>query len=236
MNNSDTLDTGILSSHELGKAIFLEQLPIIAPGDRKAKPYRTHRVSKHLQIWLTEGRDYRSPNQMPDGPDKTLWGAEQFEWLKGTLLASKATFKILISPTPLVGPDGNEGAGDLDNHTNGYRHERKLFFDWLIENHFIERNFMLFLATGIGNIMPSIRPVLRNSLPARLWTAIRGLVLKLAHQNRQIPQGRSINYTYRQILPVDFYASRLKATMAALPFLLPITMNGAQCLMIIERN
>jgi len=34
-----------------------------------------------------------------------------------------------------------EGTGDLDNHTNGYRHERKLFFDWLIENHFTERNF-----------------------------------------------------------------------------------------------
>ncbi|MDB6006750.1 MAG: hypothetical protein JWR15_3737, partial [Prosthecobacter sp.] len=27
----------------------------------------------------TDGRDYRSPNKMPDGPDKTIWGAEQKE-------------------------------------------------------------------------------------------------------------------------------------------------------------
>ena len=142
-NDSDTLDTGRLPSHKMGKAIFLEQLPVIAPGDNKAKPYRTHRVSKHLQVWLMEGRDYRSPNKMPDGPVKTLWGLHQFEWLKETLLASNATFKVLISPTPLVGPDDMAGESDLDNHTNGYRHERKLFFDWLIANHFHEKSFYI---------------------------------------------------------------------------------------------
>ena len=39
--------------------------------------YRTFRWGKDLQIWLVEGRDFRSPNNMPDGPDKTIWGAEQ---------------------------------------------------------------------------------------------------------------------------------------------------------------
>jgi alkaline phosphatase/alkaline phosphatase D len=53
---------------------------------------------------MTEGRDYRSPNMAaPEG--KTMWGAEQVAWLKRTLLESDATFKILISPTPMVGPD-----------------------------------------------------------------------------------------------------------------------------------
>ena len=47
------------------------------PDDRDTPTYRTHRVSKRLQIWLTEGRDHRSPNQMPDGPDKALWGKTQ---------------------------------------------------------------------------------------------------------------------------------------------------------------
>ena len=68
---------------------------------------------------------------MPDGPDKTLWGAEQIAWLKSTLLESDATFKLLISPTPLVGPDD---AYKIDNHTNhkGFRHEGREFFKWVV--------------------------------------------------------------------------------------------------------
>ena len=69
-------------SVELGAAIFREQVPIVDPTDPTAVTYRTHRVSRDLQIWLTEGRDYRSPNMMASGPEKSLWGAEQREWLQ----------------------------------------------------------------------------------------------------------------------------------------------------------
>jgi alkaline phosphatase D len=98
-----------------GTQIFLEEVPM---GD---KTYRTYRWGKDLQIWLMEGRDYRSPNPMPDGPDKTIWGKEQMDWLKSTVESSDATFKVLISPTPIVGPDrGNK----KDNHANiGFKHE-----------------------------------------------------------------------------------------------------------------
>jgi alkaline phosphatase D len=79
------------------------------------KPYRTFRWGKNLQIWLTEGREWRSPNTMPDGPQKTIWGAEQKQWFKDTVKASDARWKVLVSPTPLVGPDrGNKH----DNHAN----------------------------------------------------------------------------------------------------------------------
>jgi alkaline phosphatase D len=102
-NDSD--NTGTLEPlPALGKTIFEEQMPVRDPADERAVPYRTYRVSKDLQIWMTEGRDYRSPNMAaPEG--KTMWGAEQVAWLKRTLLESDATFKILISPTPMVGPD-----------------------------------------------------------------------------------------------------------------------------------
>ncbi len=127
-NSSDRLpmsDTGI--------GLFKEQLPIAPMDDADAPTYRTHRVSRDLQIWMTEGRDYRSDNLMEDGPGKTQWATEQRDWLKRTLKESDAKWKILITPTPMVGPDD---AYKKDNHTNlgGFRHEADEFFAWLNEN------------------------------------------------------------------------------------------------------
>ena len=117
-------------SPELGIETFREQVPVVPPSDDETPTYRTVRCGKELQLWLVEGRDYRSPNAAPDGPGKTIWGAEQYAWLTRTLKASDATFKVLISPTPLVGPDDKR---KTDNHTNfgGFRHERGRFFDFL---------------------------------------------------------------------------------------------------------
>lgn len=127
-------------SSDLGIHIFREQVPVVDPQDPDAKTYRTYRVNRHLQIWLVEGRDYRSPNAMPDGPEKTLWGAEQIAWLKLTLLESDATWKLLISPTPMVGPDD---AYKTDNHTNhdGFRHEGRAFFRWIKKHRLDEKGF-----------------------------------------------------------------------------------------------
>lgn len=100
---------------EQGLSLFREQVPM---GERT---YRTVRWGKDLQIWLVEGRDFRSPNNLPDGPDKTIWGDEQKQWFFDTVEKSDATFRILISPTPVVGPD--RGSKN-DNHANtGFTHE-----------------------------------------------------------------------------------------------------------------
>ncbi|MDG2388070.1 MAG: alkaline phosphatase D family protein [Planctomycetaceae bacterium] len=123
-----------------GREMMLEQLPVSAHDDDEALTYRTHRVTKDLQIWFPENRMYRSPNAMEDGPQKTIWGKKQKAWLKRTLAASDAKFKLLISPTPMVGPDDLR---KFDNHTNinGFRHERGEFFSFLKEEGLLERNF-----------------------------------------------------------------------------------------------
>lgn len=102
---------------EQGQAVFLEQTGMVNPT------YRTARWGADLQVWMVEGRDFRSPNNMPDGPDKTIWGPEQWAWLQQSMTASDATFRILISPTPVIGPDRtNKG----DNHANrAFAHEGK---------------------------------------------------------------------------------------------------------------
>lgn len=114
-----------------GQALFREQVPMTP------LPYRTYRWGKHLQIWLTENRDYRSPNTDPDGPGKTILGKEQMAWLRKTVRESDARFKIIISPDPIVGPDK---PGKNDNHANeGFQTEGQLLRDYLsgVENTYV---------------------------------------------------------------------------------------------------
>ena len=102
-------------SFKQGVKIFPQQVPM---GD---KTYRTVRWGKDLQIWMVEGRDFRSPNKAPDGPEKTIWGAEQKAWFKKTVTESDAAYRVLISPTPIVGPDRTS---KHDNHSNvNFTHE-----------------------------------------------------------------------------------------------------------------
>jgi len=110
-------------TYQQGIALFREQNPV------GVVPYRTLRWGKDLQIWLVEGRDFRSPNTDPDGPEKTIWGAEQKAWLKRTVLESDAPFKLLISPTPIVGPDRGK---KQDNHSNSsWSHEGNEIREWI---------------------------------------------------------------------------------------------------------
>jgi alkaline phosphatase/alkaline phosphatase D len=117
-------------SAELGIRVFKEQMPVVPREDFERVTYRTVRASAQVQLWFLEGRDYRSPNQMDDGPDKTIWGAKQRAWLQRTLGESDAAWKLIITPTPMVGPDMDR---KRDNHTNsrGFRHEGNQFFAWL---------------------------------------------------------------------------------------------------------
>jgi alkaline phosphatase D len=118
---------------EDGKRVYLEQVPM---GETT---YRTVRWGKGLQVWMVEGRFYRSPNNAPDGPDKLIWGREQRDWLMRTVKASDADFKVLISPTPIVGPDRGSKA---DNHANdAFSHAGRAFRRWTkdegLENFFV---------------------------------------------------------------------------------------------------
>ncbi len=97
-------------SFERGLEIFdLEQFP------SNAKPYKTIRWGKDLQIWITEGRNYRSKNTAPDERGKSIWGQEQKDWLFRTLKESDATFKLLITNDPILGPDREN---KKDNYSN----------------------------------------------------------------------------------------------------------------------
>ena len=126
---------------EEGRRIAMEQLPY-APADAPAAlTYRTHRAGRDLQFWLTENRFHRDPNDAPETEAKSIWGERQREWLRRTIRDSDATFKVLISPTPMVGPDDLR---KTDNHCDvgGFRPERDAFFDFL-KSEGLDGNFYL---------------------------------------------------------------------------------------------
>ncbi|WDE96298.1 alkaline phosphatase D family protein [Lentisphaera profundi] len=98
-----------------GIEIFKEQVPV------DEHTYRRVRWGKDIEIWITENRDYRSINKMPDGPSKTILGEKQKSWLKKTIAESDASFKFIVTPGPIIGPDKK---GKNDNHANpGFFHE-----------------------------------------------------------------------------------------------------------------
>ncbi len=108
---------------EQGLQIFRQQVPM------NERTYRTIRWGQDVQIWLTEHRDFRSSNRMPDGPEKTILGDQQKQWLKKTISDSDATYKFVITPGPIVGPDKK---GKNDNHSNpGFATEGQELRDFL---------------------------------------------------------------------------------------------------------
>lgn len=110
-----------LPATSTGIDVFREQKPLLAAGDDTSPSYRTHRPHRHLQLWFTEGCDYRSPNAQADGPEKIMWGEEQRAWLERTLLESDTTWRVIVSPTPMVGPDHARKRDNDDNAVPGVR-------------------------------------------------------------------------------------------------------------------
>lgn len=57
-----------------------------------------------VEFFLLDDRYHRSPNDMPPGPDKRMFGREQLQWLKEALASSQATFKIVAGGNQMLNP------------------------------------------------------------------------------------------------------------------------------------
>lgn len=89
--------------------------------------YRSFRWGQDLHLVITDTRSYRSRNEEPDGPAKTMLGGEQLKWLKRTLASSKATWKVVALSSPISVPTGSAEFGRdgfADGETgNGFERE-----------------------------------------------------------------------------------------------------------------
>ena len=79
-----------------------------------------------VEFFLLDDRWYRSANDARDGPDKTMFGAQQLAWLRNALIRSRAPFKLVVNGSQLW---------NRVNRFEGWNHfatEQRAFSDWLL--------------------------------------------------------------------------------------------------------
>ena len=105
-----------------GRKAFFNYSPIDRNPDEKNRIYRSFSWGPNLDLFILDGRSYRSPNGMADSPvnNKTMLGSEQIEWLKTGLMNSSAIWKIISSDIPISVPSGaNASILGRDGWANG---------------------------------------------------------------------------------------------------------------------
>lgn len=124
----------------VGRQAFLDYWPILPPSDEPMRLYRKGRWGKLLEVFILDTRQYRSPDQDPDGPGKSMLGAAQRRWLVDAVSASGATWKVVVSSVPLSVPTGKPTARDSWSNANllGFPEEHGTGFaverDAILEN------------------------------------------------------------------------------------------------------
>ncbi len=98
----------------LGLKAFLDYNPIAELPHTPQRLYRNIRWGKQVELFFLDTRQYRDANAAQDSPQqpKSLLGREQLAWLKASLKASDAVWKIIVTSVPLSIPTGfPEGNG-----------------------------------------------------------------------------------------------------------------------------
>ncbi|MEK7727998.1 MAG: alkaline phosphatase D family protein [candidate division KSB1 bacterium] len=63
-----------------------------------------------VDFFMLDDRYYRTPDDGPESPDKTMFGKAQLRWLKDALFASHAPFKVVANGSQMLNPQpGGEG-------------------------------------------------------------------------------------------------------------------------------
>ena len=116
----------------IGMRAFLDYNAIALDEERTpGRLYRSFRWGRHVELFVLDTRQYRDANLAPDPPPaepdaigevrraKSLLGREQLAWFERKLVASDATWKVIVSSVPLAIPTGAPGTRGLDGWATG---------------------------------------------------------------------------------------------------------------------
>jgi alkaline phosphatase D len=92
----------------IGRRAFRDYWAIEGPPEEPDRLYRRVRWGRDVEVFILDTRQYRSRNTEPDGPDKTMLGAAQRQWLLDGVAASDATWKLIVTSVPLGIFTGND--------------------------------------------------------------------------------------------------------------------------------
>jgi len=90
----------------MGHQAFTEYWPIARSLDDPGRLYRQFQWGSDAEIFMLDTRQYRSSNAHKDGPNKTMLGSHQRQWLLDGLSRSKAIWKFIVTSVPLSNPKG----------------------------------------------------------------------------------------------------------------------------------
>jgi alkaline phosphatase D len=111
---------------------LLEYMPVRINSRDPERIYRSFNYGSALEVFMIDMRSYRGPNTanlQTEGSEETEFlGRRQIQWLKRSLLSSKATWKVIASDMPigLVVPDGPNAFEAVANAENGLPLGREL--------------------------------------------------------------------------------------------------------------
>lgn len=69
-----------------------------------------------VDVFMTDGRYYRAPDELPVGPDKRMLGRAQLDWLEESLVSSTAPFKFVVMGSQVLNPNAPERPSDAGRH------------------------------------------------------------------------------------------------------------------------
>ncbi|TJY41160.1 glycerophosphodiester phosphodiesterase [Cohnella pontilimi] len=95
-----------------GLQAFKDYWPVSAERSSMDKLYHAYSWGNTMDLIILNNRGYRAPNAAPDGPDKTMLGEEQLNWLFDQLEHSDAAVKLVATSVPISIPTGKAGARD----------------------------------------------------------------------------------------------------------------------------
>lgn len=122
-NNSDRT----FPWRELSLSIFKQYYPNRSAGLPDTPGLFTSFQIADTEFFLLDDRYHRDPNDDPDR--NTMFGLEQINWLKQSIIASKATFKFIVNGNSLLAD--RRGSGE---YWALFGTERDDFIKWLFDN------------------------------------------------------------------------------------------------------
>jgi alkaline phosphatase D len=143
----------------IGRQALREYWPIRVALDDPHRFYRTVRAGANLELFILDTRQYRSRNADKDGPEKTMLGERQLQWLLTGLAESTATWKAIVTTVPLSIPKGGVfGISGNDGWAGGpgipgFERERQVIVDYILGRRL--RN-VVFLAGDVHHVQANV--------------------------------------------------------------------------------